>query len=66
MHLHGQRLFNIMVKKVDGIFYELKLLKNQCNLKLKIGVNHRGGKLCFEWRGYDNSFNTYIDNLNML
>ena len=55
-----------MVKKVDGICYELKLLKNQCNLKLKIGINHRGGKLCFEWRGYDNSFNTYIDNSNML
>ena len=43
-------------------FYENKLQKtNETSLELKKIIKKRGDKLYIKWKGYDNSFNSWIN-----
>ena len=43
-------------------FYENKLQKtNETSLEFKKIIKKRGDKLCIKWKGYDNSFNSWIN-----
>ena len=43
-------------------FYENKLQKtNETSLELKKIIKKRGDKLYIKWKGYDNSFNRWIN-----
>ena len=47
--------------KIIGIFYEKELQKQiNKNLGLKNSLK-KGNKLFVKWKGYDNSFNRWID-----
>ena len=45
-----------------GTFYEKKLQKtNQKKFTIEKVIKKKGEKLCFKWKGYDNSFTSWID-----
>ena len=47
---------------IDGVFYEKDLQKtNQREFKIEKATKRKGDKLYVKWRGYDNSFNSWID-----
>ena len=51
-----------MVEKIIGIFYEKELQKtNQEEFRIEKVINRKGSKLYVKWKGYDNSFNNWID-----
>ena len=49
-------LNNLDGKEIIGTFYENELQKT--NQKV---LNKKGDKLYVKWKGYDNSFNSWID-----
>ena len=49
-------------EEVIGIFYEKELQKtNQKEFRIKKVIKRKGDKLYVKWKGYDNSFNSWID-----
>ena len=49
-------------KKVIGTFYEKELQKtNQKEFRLEKILKRKGDKLYVKWKGYDNSFNSWIN-----
>ena len=51
-----------MVEKVIGTFYEKELQKtNQEEFRIEKVIKRKGSKLYVKWKGYDNSFNNWID-----
>ena len=49
-------------EKTDGNFYEKELQKtNQNKCRIKKVIKRNSDKLYVKWRGYDNSFNSWID-----
>ena len=47
---------------VDGAFYKKELQKtNQQEFRIEKIIKRKGDKLCVKWKGYDNSFNSWID-----
>ena len=49
-------------EQVTGTFYENELQKaNQEEIRIEKVIKKKGDKLCFIWKGYDNSFNSWID-----
>ena len=55
-------LMTLMVKKLLVLFYENELQKtNQKEFKIKKVLKKKGDKLYVTWKGYDNSFNSWID-----
>ena len=51
-----------MVKKLLEHFMKKKLQKpNQEELTIEKLIKRKGDKLYVEWKGYDNSFNSWID-----
>ena len=48
--------------KIVGKFYEKKLQKtNQEEFRIEKLIKKKGDKLYVKWKGYDNSFNSWID-----
>ena len=48
--------------KIDGSFYEKELQKtNQNEYRIEKVIKRKGDKLYVKWKGYDNSFNSWID-----
>ena len=48
--------------KIIRKFYEKELQKtNQQEFRIVKVIKKKGDKLCVKWRGYDNSFNSWID-----
>ena len=51
-----------MVEKIIGTFYEKELQKtNQEEFRIEKVIKRKGSKLYVKWKGYDNSFNNWID-----
>ena len=49
-------------EKIDRAFYEKELLKaNQEEFRTEKVIKKKGDKLYVKWKGYDSSFNTWID-----
>ena len=49
-------------EEIIGAFYEKDLQKiHQNEFRIKKVIKRKGDKLYVEWRGYDNSFNSWID-----
>ena len=51
-----------MVNKIIGTFYEKELQKtNQQEFRIEKVIKRKDGKLYVKRKGYDNSFNSWID-----
>ena len=49
-------------EKITGTFYENELQRtNQQDFRIEKVVKKKGDKLYVKWKGYDNSFNSWID-----
>ena len=49
-------------KEMLGSFYEKELQKtNQEKFRIEKVIKRKGDKLYVKWKGYDNSFNSWID-----
>ena len=49
-------------KEITGKFYEKELQKtNQKESRIEKVIKRKGDKLYVKWKGYDNSFNSWID-----
>ena len=49
-------------EEIIGTFYEKKLQKiNQQQFTIEKVIKKKGSKLYVKWKGYDNSFNSWID-----
>ena len=55
-------LNDLNAEKIIGIFYENELQKtNQKEFRIEKILKKKGDKLYVKWKGYDNSFNSWID-----
>ena len=53
--------------EIIGIFYEKELQKtNQQEFRIEKVIRGKGGKLYVKWKGYDNSFNNWIDKKDLV
>ena len=49
-------------EEIVGRFYEKELQKtNQTEFKVEKVIKRKGDKLFVKWKGYNNSFNSWID-----
>ena len=54
-------------EEVIGTFYEKELQKrNQEEFRIEKVIRRKGDKLYVKWKGYDNSFNSWIDKANLV
>ena len=52
---------------IPGSFYEKVLQKtNQEKLRIEKVLKRKGDKLYVKWKGYDNSFNIWINEKNLV
>ena len=53
---------DLQVEKIVGTFYENELQKtNQKEFRIEKVIQKKGDKLYVKWKGYNNSFNSWID-----
>ena len=53
--------------EIIGIFYEKELQKtNQQEFRIEKVIKKKGDKLYVKWKGYDNSFNSWIDKKDLV
>ena len=49
-------------EEISGTFYENELQKtNQKEFRIEKVIKRKGDKLHIKWKGFDNSFNSWID-----
>ena len=54
-------------EEIIGIFYEKELQKtNQKELRIGKVIKKKGNKLYVRWKGYDSSFNRWIDKKDLI
>ena len=54
-------------EEIIGTFYEKELQKtNQEEFRIEKVIRRKGDKLYVKWKGYDNSFNSWIDKANLV
>ena len=54
-------------EEIAGSFYEKELQKtNQKELRIEKALKRKGDNLYVKWKGYDNSFNNWIDKKDLL
>ena len=54
-------------EEITGIFYEKELQKtNQEEFGIEKVIRRKGDKLYVKWKGYNNSFNCWIDKANLV
>ena len=52
---------------MTGTFYEKELQKtNQKEFRIEKGIKRKIDKLYVKWKGYDNSFNSWIDKKDLV
>ena len=53
--------------EIIGTFYEKELKKtNQREFRIEKVINKKGDKLYVKWKGFDSSFNSWIDKKELL
>ena len=58
---------NLKGEKIVGTFYEKELPKtNQNEFRVEKVIKRKGDKLHVKWKGYDNSFNSWIDKKDII
>ena len=56
-----------MVKKFTGSFYEKELQKiSQKEFRIEKVLKRKGDKLYVKWKGYNNSFNSWINKKDLV
>ena len=54
-------------EEIIGTFYEKELQKkNHEEFRIEKVIRRKGDKLCVKWKGYDNSFNSWIDKKDII
>ena len=54
-------------EEITGTFYEKELRKtNQEEFRIEKVIKSKGVKICVKWKGYDNSFNSWIDKKDLV
>ena len=54
-------------KEITGKFYEKELQKtNQKESRIEKVIKRKGDKLYVKWKGYNNSFNSWIDKRDLV
>ena len=54
-------------EEIIGTFYEKELEKtNQKEFRIEKVNKRKCDKLCVKWKGYDNSFNSWIDKKDLV
>ena len=54
-------------EEIVGSFYEKKLQKtNQKEFKIEKAIKRKGNKLYVKWKGYNNSFNSWINKKDLI
>ena len=54
-------------EEITGSFYKKELQKiNQKEFRVKNVIKRKGDKLYVKWKGYDNSFNSWIDKKDLV
>ena len=54
-------------QKIIGTFYEKELRKtNQKEFRIEKVIKRKGNKIYVKWKGYDNSFNSWIDKKDLV
>ena len=54
-------------EKIIGSFYEKELRKtNQKQFRIEKVIKRKGNKLYVKWKGYNNSFNSWIDKKDLI
>ena len=54
-------------EEITGTFYEKKLQKtNQKEFRIEEVIKRNGDKLYVRWKGYNNSFNSWIDKKDLV
>ena len=54
-------------EEIIGTFYEKELQKaNQKEFRAEKVIKKNGNKLYVKWKGYDNSFNSWIDKKDLI
>ena len=54
-------------KEITGSFYEKEVQKtNQKEFRIEKVLKRNGDKLYVKWKGYDNSFNSWIDKKDLI
>ena len=54
-------------EKIIGSFYEKELQKmSQEEFRIEKVIKRKGDKMYVKWKGYDNSFNTWIDKKDLI
>ena len=68
----GQKKFQIYVvsdlngEDITGSFYEKELQKaSQGKFRIRKVLKRKGDKFYAKWKGYDNCFNSWIDNKDL-
>ena len=58
---------DLSVEPIFGSFYEKELQKtSQETFRIEIVLKRKGDKLYVKWKGYDNSFNSWIDKKDLV
>ena len=59
---HGHFISDLNGEKIIETFYEKELQKtNQQEFRIEKIIKRKGDKLYVKWKGYNNSFNSWID-----
>ena len=54
-------------EEITGTFYEKELQKtNHEEFRIKKGIKRKGDKIYVKWKGYDNSFDSWIDKKDLI
>ena len=55
-----------MVKKILEHFMKKNYKNNQKEFRIEKVINRKGDKLYVKWKGYDSSFNSWIDKKDLV
>ena len=58
---------DLNIEEIIGTFYEEELKKtNKKEFRIEKVIKKKGDKLCIKWKGYETSFNRWIDKKDLV